>query len=392
MLFRSDNCIAAQAHDPFGATATVVTNAFAELGIEKALGPYRGYVNVDRNFLFSEAIEFLPSHAVTVELLESIEPDDLVVTRVAELREKGFCFALDDVTSLEGACEAILPHIDVVKVDVPSVGEEALDHIVGRCKSQGIQLLAEKIESPDQANYYCDRGFDLFQGYFFARPTIISGRKLGHSRLAILNLVALLMEDADTTRIEQAFKAEPGLTLNLLRLTNAAAKGMQTRIESISHAISVMGRRQLQRWLEILLYSNPSEGSSPLLQIAATRARLMELLAQRIALGAKPLSDQAFMTGILSLTPALLGEPIEDILRHLPVAPAVADALTGERKGTLGGLLDIAEASETSDLYDHQRISEVFGNIAPSEYNLALASSIAWANSIDSRCDTRSTD
>ena len=388
LLFRDSRLNAAHVSDQVQATATVVTNAFSELAVGDALGPYRGFINVDRDFLFSDMIELLPRDAVMLELLETIAPDDTVVARVRELHGKGFQFALDDIVSLDATYDELLTLVEVVKVDLQPLSSEQVRAIVDRVKPTGARLLAEKVDSREQMEFCRDLGFELFQGYYFARPTIIAGKKLDHSQLALMRLTTLLLEDADTVALEKIFKQEPGLTVNLLRLTNSVASGVRTRITSLRHAITVLGRRQLQRWLQLLLFANPQGGgASPLLQLAATRGRLMELLAEKIRGKGADLPEQAFMTGIMSLMPTLLGQPIEDILVQLPVAPGMAQALGEAREGQLGTLLQLAEASESGD-------SERIGTLMPTLYginaailNTALSQALAWANNIGCEAD-----
>lgn len=152
-------------------------------------------------------------------------------------------------------------------------------------------------------------------------------QKLKPAQASLLRLLALVVEDADTPAIEEAIKIEPGLTLNLLRLTNSVDQRSIVRITSLRHAITVLGREQLQRWLQLLLYAgrndNTTSGANALLQLAATRGRLMELLAERVQSSNREFADQAFMTGILSLMPALLGVTMATILAQLPVATHV---------------------------------------------------------------------
>lgn len=385
LLFRSSRTNAAAIANEVQATATVVTNAFAQLAVGDALGPYRAFINVDREFLFSDLVELLPRDAVTLELLESIQPDAEVIARVEALKHKGYQIALDDVAHLDQHT-ALLALADVVKVDVLATGTDQLPAIVARVKEAGTRLLAEKVESREQMETCRALGFDLFQGYYFARPTIIAGKKLDHSQLALLRLTALLMEDADTVELEKVFKQEPGLTVNLLRLTNSVAAGVRTRITSLRHAITVLGRRQLQRWLQLLMFANPQGGStSPLLQLAATRGRLMELLADKLRGRPAELADQAFMTGIMSLMPALLGQRIEDILAQLPVAPTMAQALGETREGRLGALLQLAEASEVADEESIEELLAGLDGLNAAVFNSALTGALAWANSIG--CD-----
>lgn len=383
LLFRNSLHNAAAVSDQVHATATVVTNAFSELSVGDALGPYRGFINVDRDFLFSDVIELLPKDAVMLEILETVTPDDAVVARCRELRSKGFQLALDDIVGLDQSYDELLTLVDVVKVDLQPLTPEQITAIVDRVKPTGAKLLAEKVDSREQMEFCRKLGFELFQGYYFAKPTIIAGKKLDHSQLALMQLTTLLLEDADTVEIEKIFKQEPGLTVNLLRLTNSVASGVRTRITSLRHAITVLGRRQLQRWLQLLLFANPQGGkASPLLQLAATRGRLMELLAEKLRSKSPELAEQAFMTGIMSLMPTLLSQSMEDILQQLPVAASMAQALGEERSGTLGSLLALAEASETGDCEKIEALFPALYGLNAAVLNAALAQALTWANSI----------
>jgi len=383
LLFRSGHQNAAMVSDHVQATATVVTNAFSQLAVGDALGPYRGFINVDRDFLFNDMIELLPREAVMLEILETVTPDEAVVARCRELRGKGFQLALDDIVGLDPSYDELLTLADVVKVDVQPLSPEQIRSIVARVKPTGAKLLAEKVDSREQMEFCRELGFELFQGYYFARPTIIAGKKLDHSQLALMRLTTLLLEDADTVEIEKVFKQEPGLTVNLLRLTNSVASGVRTHITSLRHAITVLGRRQLQRWLQLLLFAGQQGGTaSPLLQLAATRGRLLELLAEKLRGRNPELVEQAFMTGIMSLMPTLLSQRMEDILVQLPVAPTMVHALTGERSGTLGSLLQLAEASENGDCEQIEAQLSQLDGLNAAVLNAALSQALAWANNI----------
>jgi len=385
LLFRSGqkNAAALTDNEQVQATATVVTNAFSELAVGDALGPYRGFINVDRDFLFSDMIELLPRDAVMLEILETVPPDEAVVARCRELRSKGFQLALDDIVGLDEHYDELLTLVDVVKVDLQPLSEDQIRVIAARVKPTGAQLLAEKVETREQMEFCRDLGFELFQGYYFAKPTIIAGKKLDHSQLALMRLTTLLLEDADTAELEKIFKQEPGLVVNLLRLTNSVASGVRTRITSLRHAITVLGRRQLQRWLQLLLFAGQQGGAaSPLLQLAATRGRLMELLAEKLRAKNPEFAEQAFMTGIMSLMPALLSQRMEDILVQLPVAPVMAQALTGERSGVLGNLLQLAEASEGGDCELIESLLPQLYGINATTLNNALSQELTWANNV----------
>ncbi|MFZ4538386.1 EAL and HDOD domain-containing protein [Propionivibrio sp.] len=390
LLFR-DGLITTGNHanvlDPTYATAMVIANAFTEFSIGGVLGPYRGYININHELLFSDLIEALPPELVALEILENILPAPEVIARCQQLHDRGFTLAVDDIVQVDEAYRPLLALADIIKVDITALDADRLCALVTELKTFGKKLLAEKVESVEQLTLCQSLGFDLFQGYYFAKPTIIVGKKLNPSQLALVHLLALVMEDADTSAIENAFKLEPGLTINMLRLTNSVSSGLSTRITSLRHAITILGRRQLQRWLQLLIYTNPkgtTQGINPLLQLAATRGRLMELLADRLQSRNHEFSDQAFMVGIMSLMPALLGMAMEDILAQLPVAQRVKQALTenAEHSGLHGQLLNLVAATEQTDpLVLDEALHQLHGINADFLGN-CLTKALSWANNL----------
>jgi c-di-GMP-related signal transduction protein len=383
LLFRNGSRNFAEVTDGVQATATVIANAFTELGVEAALGNCRGFINVDEQFLFSDMLELLPRHAVVLEILETVPPTPAVIERCVALKAAGFTLALDDVVQLEPEFVELLALVEIVKVDIQPLSRVQLMQLAMKLKPMGKQLLAEKVDSREQMEQCQKLGFTLFQGYFFAKPTIISGKKLDHSQLSLMKLMGMLLGDAATAELEAALKPEPGLTVNLLRMTNSVGAGCSEKITSLGHAITVLGRRQLQRWLQLLVFAAGSQNgtSNPLLLMAATRGRLMELLAAEWQAGDTALADQAFMAGIMSLMPALVGLPIADIVAPLGLTANVRDALCAGT-GTLGALLRIAESSEDGDMLRLTLALAELPGLGPKAINRAQTQALQWANEI----------
>jgi EAL and modified HD-GYP domain-containing signal transduction protein len=373
--------------DPTQATATVIANAFVELSISDSLGPYRGFINVDHDFLFSDLIEALPAESMALNILESIMPTSEAVARCQQLHDMGFTLAIDDIVEISEANRPLLALADIIRIDIMKMDAGRLHALVAELKPFGKKLLALKVESAELLTLCQSLGFDLFQGYYFAKPTIIVGKKLNPAQLSLVRLLALVMEDAETTAIESAFKLEPGLTVNMLRLTNSVGGGMASRITSLRHAITVLGRRQLQRWVQLLIYTNPkgeSQGVNPLLQLAATRGRLMELLAERLHFKNREFADHAFMVGIMSLMPTLLGVPMQEILAQLPVAQHVKQAFD-DYTGQHGELLRLVEATEQTDvLATDEALRQLTGGSALSAQFVSncVAQALKWANNL----------
>jgi c-di-GMP-related signal transduction protein len=383
LLFRNGTRNSAEVTDGVQATATVIVNAFAELGVEAALGKCRGYINVDEAFLFSDMLELLPRQSVVLEILETVPPTAAVIERCLALKAAGFTLALDDVIQLEPAYAELLALVEIVKVDIQPLSRVQLMQLVMKLKPMGKQLLAEKVDSREQMEQCLKLGFTLFQGYYFAKPTIIAGKRLEHSKLSLMKLMGLLLSDAETSKLEEALKPEPGLTVNLLRMTNSVGAGTSEKITSLRHAITVLGRRQLQRWLQLLVFSSGAQAgaSNPLLMLAATRGRLMELLAEDLRPGDGALADRAFMAGIMSLMPALVGLPIAEIVAPLGLTGDVRDALC-EGSGQLGDMLHLAESSESGDLETLTCNLAKLPGLSAKRLNQAQTSALQWANSI----------
>jgi EAL and modified HD-GYP domain-containing signal transduction protein len=370
--------------DPAQATATVISNVFVTLSVEETLGPYRGFINVDQRFLFSDLVEALPPAHVVLELLETVQPTPEVVDRCHELRSMGFALALDDVVDVGSDYRPLFELAEIIKVDILAAGVDKLDALVERLQPFGKRLLAEKVESAEQAERCRRLGFELFQGYYFARPVVIAGKKLKPSQISLLHLLGLVMRDAETNEIENAFKVEPSLAVNMLRLTNSVSNGLMTRITSLRHAIALLGRRQLRRWLQLLIYTTPQDSeraANPLLPLAATRGRLVELLAQRLQPHNREFSDQGFLAGVMSLMPALLEVSMEEIVAQLPVARPVRQALL-EQEGTLGMLLRLAQSTEQTDPQGVDEALRGVPGISVEILESCLHQAFFWANNL----------
>jgi EAL and modified HD-GYP domain-containing signal transduction protein len=295
-------------------------------------------------------LELLPADQMVLEILETVEITSTVIERCATLKRRGFTIALDDVGQLSDAQSHLLPHIDIVKLDLMLLGDEKLSGAVSRLKDFRGKLLAEKLDRPEQFATCLELGFDLFQGYYFAKPAVLSAKRADPSKLSLLKLLGLVLGDAENNELETAFKQDAKLPYNLLKLVNSVGAGTNQKITSLAQAIMVLGRRQLQRWMQLLLFAMQGDGGAfpnPLTQLAATRGKMMEIMA-RIAAGSdRTLSDRAYMVGVFSLLDVLLAMPMQNIMDELNLSDDMREALL-ERSGTLGQLLRLSPATSTA--------------------------------------------
>ncbi len=383
LLFRSADVSYAAIDDHSLASASVILNSLTEFGMGEILGKHRGFFNVDAEMLMSDALELLPREQVVIELLENITVTDAVIARCTELKKKRFVLALDD--NIYG--EASVPLygiVDMVKVDILQVAQEELPGMVGRLREWPLKLLAEKVETAEQFALCKSLGFELFQGYYFARPSVLHQKRLDSSRIALMDLLNQIMAEADIDSLEECIKKNPSLAYNLLRLVNSVAFGLREKIRSLRHALMVLGAKQLKRWITLALFTCTGNGGavSPMLEIAVTRGRLMELLVMKGAERGGPddYPERAFIVGILSLADLLFETPIEEILSHLNLTDDIRQALTC-REGPLGDLLRMAEGLELNDFAAVAERLDGFG-LNAEELLAAQLGSIGWANGL----------
>jgi EAL and modified HD-GYP domain-containing signal transduction protein len=378
LLYRNAEVHEARVTDGAHATASVIAHA-SELGMEQVVGDQLAFVNIDTTGLMSDFIHFLPNDKVILEVLETVLPTPEVLQRVRELKQAGFKFALDDVASENEAVTALRPLMDVIKVDIKQIGRGDLPALARNLRNPQQKLLAEKVETVEEFRECMDLGFEYFQGYYFARPVILSGKKIAPSQLSIMRLLDLLNRDADQREVERSVKHDPLISLNLLRLVNTPAVGARFRINSVGHALIVLGRRQLQRWLQILLYVKGSEFDSPLLQMATTRGKTMELVMGHVRPAEKVAADIGFTVGIMSLMDALFSVRMGEILDSVNVLDEVRDALL-HRDGELGDVLRLIELIERA-----QEGTELTGilhklDLAPSALYALQREAFEWVN------------
>ncbi|HVP66041.1 MAG TPA: EAL domain-containing protein [Anaeromyxobacteraceae bacterium] len=351
LLFRGSHVNRADVPEPSLATASVILGVLSGFGMRQVLGIHPGFINVGRDFLFSDAIELAPPERTVLEILETIEPTRSVIERCRHLKESGFRLALDD-HQFRPEFESLYPLVEFVKIDVSITDPDELATTLRQLGSYPFRLIAEKVESREQFHHCVELGFHHFQGYYFARPSILERRRLGDAESVVLHVLRLLAADANIDEIEGALRQGPTLVYKLLVLLNSVAFALRERVTTLRHAIAMLGRRQMQRWLQLALFASDDDRGldNPVLDLAAVRASFMEQLARRLPAEASPPDgpEKAFMVGILSLMSAVYDVSVDELVRTLNLANEVSSALLS-RQGVLGELLLAVEHVERGD-------------------------------------------
>jgi EAL and modified HD-GYP domain-containing signal transduction protein len=346
LLYRGLRDEDGQIPDAEHATCQVLVAAFGEVGLDMAVGGSTAFINVTERFL--REVDPLPLHpgSTVLELLEDQRPNPALLDRLRALRTDGFRIALDDF-SLTAETAPLLDVADFVKVDLRMHARPEAEALMRELAQRGVTVVAEKVEDQDEHDWSRDAGATLFQGYFFCKPVELAGVELRSASLDRLRIIAgLTHPDAGLAEVEYAVSTDPALSLRLLRAINSAALSLPQRVSSIRQSVMLLGPRTVRQWALVLLLSGVGEQRGPLLTTALTRARTCEAIG--LAKGA-PDPDAWFSVGLLSVSDALAGAPLADVVAELPLCDEVAAALV-QRTGGKGAALSAAIACERGEL------------------------------------------
>ncbi|HXW34682.1 MAG TPA: HDOD domain-containing protein [Acidimicrobiales bacterium] len=315
--------------------------ASTETRIDRLVGKKKLFCNAGPDVLTGGIPISLPPERTVVEVVGPVRTDELEGEGCRRLVEDGFTLALGDFAWFEGA-EDVLAMASYVKLDLHTADPERLGELLGWCRQFDVALVAEKVETMDELHWCDSLGFDFFQGYLLSRPRIAPGRALDPGRLARLRMAAKLMDaECPLDEIEEIVRTDPAMTHQLLQLAGVgAARGMRRKVRTIHEALVLVGWRRLQSWISLLLVTDKGRTSEEEIIITLVRARMAELIAQ--AAGSS-LAGVAFTASMLSCLDVLLGVPLPEVLRELPLDHELRDAvLRGE--GVIGRLVfDVAD-------------------------------------------------
>lgn len=349
LLFRTGEQNFSNVQDGDYATANVITNALTDVGLDVLTDSKHAFVNLTRNLLLDADLSCLPPHRTVLEVLEDIGPDDAVCAAIGRLSDAGFTIALDDFV-YSPDLEPLLELADIVKIEFPQIPPEDLDEHISKLRSRGVRtILAEKLETQEDFELCQRLGCDLFQGYFFCRPQVVSRRRIQSNVGSVMRLVSELQnQDISTAELAEMVRADASLSFKVLRFVNSAGSATNTKIESLEHAIMLLGRGRLRSLASMILLASISEDKpEELIKTAMMRAKLCELLAER-ANDERP--ERYFTLGLLSLADAMLDLPMEEVVQLLPLTEDMNEALV-HRRGILGDTLQCATNLETGGAF-----------------------------------------
>lgn len=384
LLFRADHHNKAIVANNSAASANVIIETYGQLGIDNVIGKRRGFIKVDAQLLMHDSILLLPKKHVVLEILRGVEITESITQRCAFLKQKGYQLALSYTAQSSTHYDHILSLVNIVKINVNELTSAHLIAVMKQLRRFPILLLAEKVENQETAKHCISLNFQMLQGFFFTQPEVMSGKNIDPSKLSLLKLMLLVVKDGDISEIENELKYQPGLSYNLLRMVNSASNGLSAKINSIKRAILILGRKQLQRWVQILLYAaKQKDGSTSdaLMLTAAIRGKLLESIATADRPHDRNHQDRAFMVGILSLLDTLFGMEMSQLVKTLNIQQDMREALVF-RRGYLGQQLQLIETYEKGEYETVSALISQMIFINGEQFSAMELEATAWANRI----------
>lgn len=358
-------------HNANQTTTIVMLNALTEIGLQQLVGNHPAFINLTYDFLTGKCKIPDLSNQIVLEIVENIEVTDELITAVKNLSDSGYMIALDDFVYHE----KMLPLVkiaDIIKIDILQLDEQAIREHVKKLSQYDVRLLAEKVETQEEYDLCKELGFDYYQGYFFCKPNIVKSQRAPANRMTIINILAQLQDpNVQIEKLEELISQDLALSYRLLKYINSAAFALQREIDSIHHAIVMLGLNTIRSLANLMLLSKIDDKPHDLLVIAIIRARMCEELGAAIE---PKMKDIYFTAGLFSVIDALMDSTMEDIVTQLPLSTILKDALL-EQEGIIGEALKCCIAFERADWENVQ-----FQNTDEITIQKAYFDAVIWSN------------
>jgi len=328
LLFRQSSANHFVPMDDDLATAELIYNSFLVFGIDNLTDGAMAFINFSKSLVQSDFINLLPSDRIVVEILEREKATQATIDACQKFRSKGYILAVDDFV-LDQDNLPLLDIIDIVKVEFGSVSLENQSALIRKYRNKA-RFLAEKIETREQYASAIELGYQLFQGYFFSRPSVLNSKDIGIINTNLIRIIEELnLPDPSHRKISEIIEIDLGLSYKLLRLVNSAYVSPRYEISSIHQALNLLGTREVYQWISLMMLKDfQNSENAEMVKQSLIRAKLMSLLCNGISHRATVFDY--FFTGIFSLMDVILNRSLVDILKGLPLTDAVKKALLGE--------------------------------------------------------------
>jgi EAL and modified HD-GYP domain-containing signal transduction protein len=360
MLFRDSGENSFNSNDPDAATAKVLLNIFQTFGVKALTNDKIAFVNFSENILDMEFLSIFPSEYLGIELLE---PDTVLQTTIEtckSIKNRGHKLSID---CFKGKNESkdLYELADIVKINFINLDKVEIEKIFAKYKNGNTKFLADKVETREDFAYARMLGFDLFQGYFFSKPEIMTTKDLSPLKMSYMQLmIKINKENIDFDEIADVISRDLSLTYSLLKMVNTLEFGLRKEVDNVKHALVVMGEKKIRKWVSLLILTNlASDKPEELVKTSLIRARFGELIVQNTK--NEKMADTIFLAGLFSLIDVILDRPLKEVLEEIQISKELKECLLNYKNNSIRNVLDIVLSYEKGDWNTVLELSEKIG-------------------------------
>lgn len=310
-------------------TSRLLSNTFFSMGINEITGNHPGFINFTRELLLNKTPLLFPKENIVIEILEDIEPDQDVENAIKEFRKKGYKVALDDFI-FDKKYINLIKLSNIIKFDLMATPLDSITDLVKALKSKfDITLLAEKVETHEEFIKAIDIGFNLFQGYFFSKPEVISKIDIPSSKITLLNLISEIgKKEISFDKLSQMIKRDISISYKLMKFINSPYFRRANEISSVKDAVSFLGEDTIKQFVRVLVAAGLSDNKpDELMRLSIVRARMCELIGKNIKTNFS--GEELFTMGLFSTIDAMLDKDMKSILKEISFSQKVRSGLLG---------------------------------------------------------------
>ena len=363
--------------DVESATSSII-DTLNVLGFDAVCDGRLAFINCTQQMLLKEFFLLLPPDKVVIEIQETVSADQAVIAACQALKQKNYSLALDNFVANDPR-ESLVPYADFIKVDIGKVPAEVGAALAARHATKQRRMLAQKVETRVQFLTAAKDGYTAFQGYFFRHPERMRARHIPANQASHVRLLqAVLAPEVDFSAVEDLIKHDASLCYRLLRYLNSPLLGISSPVQSIRHAMSLLGERELVRWIRMATtLIMGQEKCSDLVLSSLVRGRFCELIAPKVPHGKSDL----FLMGMLSLMDAILEIPMGVLIEGLAFDADTKAELLGARTGGNTPLTPIYTLMVAREAGDWEQVTAQAKklNLSLPAVNRAYNEALTWA-------------
>lgn len=328
-------------------TADIVTNAFFGLNISDIIGNGKAFINFTANLLKRGVPKMISPDMVVVEVLEKMMMDEQLLGACQELKERGYTLALDDF-EYDNSYSELFELGDIVKIDFRTP-QKSIEETAYICRYCNKLMLAEKIESQEELEYAKRLGCSFMQGYFFAKPTIMSKSSITPLPVNFMRVMQLVSQpEPEFSDIVDVISCDTAMCQRLLRLINSVYFGVRNRVSSIGQALVILGLDYLREWVYLMGMQRITHSDNvEVMRISCLLAKFCKSLAMMIP-EAAPNADAFYLMGLLSMVTYSGERALAQALDEFPLTPEIKNGLMG-KGGVYSDVFDMAYSYEKGD-------------------------------------------